>query len=93
MSKKQERVKYLVSIHTALSKPAPCSVDDMGVDVFCFDRAELDQILATVKHLMKLEAEHDALQVKLIATAQELAELKVSNFKKSVDSQHFYSKK
>jgi len=42
--------------------------------------------------IIELEAERDALQVKLIATAQELAELKVSNFKKSVDSQRFYSK-
>lgn len=55
MTKKQERVKYLVGMHNALSKPAPCSVDDTGMDVFCFDRAELDQILATVKHLLKLD--------------------------------------
>ena len=55
LNEMQERINYLVGIHTALSKPAPCSVDDMGVDVFCFDRAELDQILATVKHLIKLD--------------------------------------
>jgi hypothetical protein len=55
VTKKQERVKYLIGIHTALSERSTFSVDDMGVDVFCFDRAELDQILATVKHLLKLD--------------------------------------
>tara|TARA_R110002167_G_scaffold39991_1_gene123426 strand:+ start:229 stop:420 length:192 start_codon:yes stop_codon:yes gene_type:complete len=57
--------------------------------------AEEDCITAPISvlaYISELEAEYDALQVKLIATAQELAELKVSNFKKSVDSQHFYPK-
>ena len=41
----------------------------------------------------KLEAERDALRLKLTDTAQELAELKVSKFKSLVESQRFYSNK
>ena len=52
------------------------------------------QVFTQMRQLIpnkNIEAERDAMKVKLIATAQELAELKVSNFKKSVDSQRFYT--
>ncbi len=54
MTKKQERVKYLVGIHSALCE-ATCSVEDMSEGVFCFDQAKIKQILATVKHLLKMD--------------------------------------
>jgi hypothetical protein len=56
--------------------------------------AEEDYIttpISVLSYIAELEAERDALQVKLIATAQELAELKASSFKKLVDSQRFYA--
>ena len=54
MSKKQERVKYLVGIHNALTE-ATCSVEDMSEGVFCFEQDKIKQVLATVKHLLKLD--------------------------------------
>ena len=54
MTKKQERVKYLVGMHSALCE-ATCSVEDMSEGVFCFEQDKIKQVLATVKHLLKLD--------------------------------------
>ena len=56
--------------------------------------AEEDYIttpISVLSYISELEAERDAMKVRLIATAQEQAELKASNFKKLVDSQRFYA--
>ena len=54
VTKKQERVKYLVGIHSALCG-ATCSVEVISEGVYCFDHEKIGQILATVKHLLKLD--------------------------------------
>ena len=54
MSKKQERVKCLVALHSALCE-ATCSVEVISEGVYCFDHEKIKQILATVKHLLKLD--------------------------------------
>ena len=62
------------------------------IAIYRTDRPDEWSMNIFIRGAEKLEAERDDLQAKLIATAQELAELKASNFKKSVDSQRFYSK-
>jgi hypothetical protein len=52
MSKKQERIKFLVGIRNAINEPE-VSVDDNDKGNYTYKQNKIKSVLATIDHLLK----------------------------------------